>query len=57
MDHFSKDIKTFAEQIKELNHRLCEEYRPVTARLCKGQASEREVETVLDEMWESESLE
>jgi hypothetical protein len=45
-----EDIKYFAEQIKALNHEAYVYYKPITEKLCSGQASETDVESVLERM-------
>jgi hypothetical protein len=49
---FEEDIRTFAEQIKALNNQAYMYYKPIAEELCKGRASESEVENVLDWMVE-----
>jgi hypothetical protein len=46
----SENIRYFAEQIKALNHEAYLYYKPITEKLCNGQASETDVEFVLDRM-------
>jgi hypothetical protein len=47
---FDEDIRTFAEQIKALNNQAYMYYKPITEELCRGRASESEVEHELDRM-------
>jgi hypothetical protein len=49
-DSLDSDIEMLVEKIKELNNTACDVYRPITYQLCKGKASEREVEEALDNM-------
>jgi hypothetical protein len=51
-----EDIKFFVEQIKALNHETYVYYKPITEELCKGQASETEMEYVLDSIRENTGL-